>query len=741
MAGQNRSCRTSPGLDIGSAEHLGAAVLLVDDDPSDQQLLSRLRADPLTEVLELRQEMRRQLERLLPSPTTVELAEPARWVFYPWRRTLVSVPGPVSFRRLRLDRNRNKISAAEQTRLSELKIGVVGLSVGHAIAYTLAIEGLCGELRLADFDTIELSNLNRIPASILDIGVNKAVVAARRIAEIDPYLAVSTVTAGLTEKNISSFLDGLDLVIEECDSLDIKVRVREAARARGIAVLMDTSDRGLFDVERFDFEPDRPLFHGLLGAVGPSSLAGLATRDKAPHVMRILQAADLSARMAASMVEIGSTVTSWPQLGGDVALGAAIVAAAVRRFGRDDHLPSGRIRVDLDRALDQLGAVAFDDALAEYERPGRHQDPADLTFHLPQDPLAAVVHAIRLAPSGGNSQPWDILAIPGRVDIRLAMERSSAMDVGHRGSYVAIGAAGFNARVAAAEFVSAAVITEFPDDRESDIVLSIDLEHRQLIDRPLSALYPSMISRITNRNTGRRGPISVSVGQELRAAARAEGASVQLITESGPMAELADILAESDRIRYLTPLLHREMMSELKWPGRDRLDTGIDVRTLGLDPVDLAKLQVASRADVMTLLASWGGGRALGDSTRDRVIASSGLAIVTVHGDSAPAYLRGGAAAERVWVAAAGRNLDVQPMSPVFLYARNDSDLRGLSNDFTAELAVLQQRFNRLLALRADEAPVLVLRFSHDAGPVPRSGRLPMSDVITAPMPLAGVSP
>ena len=63
-----------------------------------------------------------------------------------------------------------------------LTIGIVGLSVGHAIAHTLALEGMCGRLRLADNDRIELSNLNRIPATVLDIGINKAVVAARRIA-------------------------------------------------------------------------------------------------------------------------------------------------------------------------------------------------------------------------------------------------------------------------------------------------------------------------------------------------------------------------------------------------------------------------------------------------------------------------------------------------------------------------------------------------------------------------------
>ena len=97
----------------------------------------------------------------------------------------MGVLGPLGFRTLRLDRNRNLITADEQRRLGGLRIGVAGLSVGHVIAHTLVAEGLCGEIRLADFDTLELSNLNRIPATILDLGENKAVLAARRIAELE----------------------------------------------------------------------------------------------------------------------------------------------------------------------------------------------------------------------------------------------------------------------------------------------------------------------------------------------------------------------------------------------------------------------------------------------------------------------------------------------------------------------------------------------------------------------------
>lgn len=64
------------------------------------------------------------------------------------------MPGPVGFRRLRFDRNRNKITSAEQNQFTVLTVGIVGLSVGHSIAHTLALEGLCGRLRLADNDNL-----------------------------------------------------------------------------------------------------------------------------------------------------------------------------------------------------------------------------------------------------------------------------------------------------------------------------------------------------------------------------------------------------------------------------------------------------------------------------------------------------------------------------------------------------------------------------------------------------------
>ena len=189
------------------------------------------------------------------------------WVFYPWSRRLVHVlPAPLH-RELRFDRNRYAITVDEQRRLAGLCVAVAGLSVGRAVVSTMAHEGIGGELRLADFDVLDLSNLNRVTGGVADVGVNKVVLAAREVAELDPYVRVVTYPGGVDETTIADFVAGVDVIVDECDDLEMKVRLREHARAARRPVVMATSHRGMLDVERFDLEPERPPFHGLLGDV------------------------------------------------------------------------------------------------------------------------------------------------------------------------------------------------------------------------------------------------------------------------------------------------------------------------------------------------------------------------------------------------------------------------------------------------------------------------------------------
>src|SRR5262249_23379014 len=134
---------------------------------------------------------------------------------------------------LRTSRNRNKITRDEQTRLAGLTLGIAGLSVGQSTAITLALEGIGGRFRLADFDTLSLSNMNRLRAGVHQIGVKKTSIVAQAIFEINPYARIEIFDQGITDETLPPFFgDGgtpLDLLFEECDDLRMKFKLREEA--------------------------------------------------------------------------------------------------------------------------------------------------------------------------------------------------------------------------------------------------------------------------------------------------------------------------------------------------------------------------------------------------------------------------------------------------------------------------------------------------------------------------------
>lgn len=128
------------------------------------------------------------------------------WVYYPWSRRLVHLLPEAEFIELRTNRNYYKITPDEHQRLTTKKVGVIGLSVGQSAALTRAMERSFGEIRLADFDTLDLSNLSRLRSGVHNLGVPKVVIAARKIAEIDPFLPVRCYCEGITETNLDAFL-------------------------------------------------------------------------------------------------------------------------------------------------------------------------------------------------------------------------------------------------------------------------------------------------------------------------------------------------------------------------------------------------------------------------------------------------------------------------------------------------------------------------------------------------------
>ena len=279
-------------------------------------------------------------------------SEKGVWVAYPWRDVLMHVPSEKTYQKLRTARNRNLIHPDEQERYRKATVGIAGLSVGSAALATLVATGGPKHLRLADPDIVEITNLNRIRATLLDVGANKTVVAARAAWELDPFLHIAMHEQGLARETLPRFAKGLDVFVDEMDTIEMKFLAREVCRALRIPVVMatDNGDSIILDVERFDREPKHPLFHGRVHI----SSEEMRTMTRAMFIKlsnEIIDPTVFTMRQQASIMEIGKSLAGVPQLGTAATLAGVAVAYATRRIVAGQDMPSGRYTMGCDLSL------------------------------------------------------------------------------------------------------------------------------------------------------------------------------------------------------------------------------------------------------------------------------------------------------------------------------------------------------------------------------------------------------
>lgn len=271
-------------------------------------------------------------------------------VWYPWRKRALMVLEEAEFKAVRTNRNQRKIRPEEQEKLAGKAVGIVGLSVGRSIAMALAMERIVGKLHLADDDTIELSNLNRMTCSLFELGMPKWMSTARTIAELDPYLEVEVWPEGFRADVMSDFMEGMDLVVDACDGPQAKAWLRLGARDRRLPLLMETNDRGLLDVERYDWEDTQDFLHGRVTAEQLSELVQQASWSP-EWLDAFVDLSAISDRAQESLPEVGKTLAGWPQLHSDVALGSGAAASIIRRILLGEAVADQRLRFDLHEQL------------------------------------------------------------------------------------------------------------------------------------------------------------------------------------------------------------------------------------------------------------------------------------------------------------------------------------------------------------------------------------------------------
>ncbi len=285
------------------------------------------------------------------------------WVFYPWSGTLVHFPERDDLRRLRGSRNRNLINDDERTSLvSDKTVLVAGLSVGSNIVDSLLMQGIGSKYILVDMDQLDPTNLNRIRASYDQLGIHKVDVVSKKISELDPFIEQIHYKEGLNEKNLDEIIEhhSPDIIVDEMDSLRMKIVLRLQARKQGIAVLMATDDGDdiILDIERYDRDSDQPILHGLLPdqIIDKIIEGGQMSRSQSGAIIGkyFVGLENVPVRMIESLLEVGKTLPSWPQLGGAAVLSGLYVAYAARKILLDQPINSGRFLMGPE---DQLNPI------------------------------------------------------------------------------------------------------------------------------------------------------------------------------------------------------------------------------------------------------------------------------------------------------------------------------------------------------------------------------------------------
>ncbi len=122
-----------------------------------------------------------------------------------------------------------EIDVPGQQRLIDASVAIFGLGgLGSPVALYLAAAGV-GHLELIDFDTVELSNLQRqVVHATADLGRPKVESARDHLLALNPEITVATTSAVLEGKALDALVGRVDLVVDCTDNFPTRFGLNAA---------------------------------------------------------------------------------------------------------------------------------------------------------------------------------------------------------------------------------------------------------------------------------------------------------------------------------------------------------------------------------------------------------------------------------------------------------------------------------------------------------------------------------
>jgi adenylyltransferase/sulfurtransferase len=150
-----------------------------------------------------------------------------------------------------------------------LVVGAGGL--GSPIALYLAAAGV-GRITLCDFDVVDPSNLQRqVLFGSDDVGREKVAVAAERLRDLNPHVAIEAVPDRVSSANVRSLVRNADVVLDGSDNFTTRYLVSDACVLEGTPYVYGSIYR--FDGQVSVFHPPAgPCYRCLFPEPPPDAL-------------------------------------------------------------------------------------------------------------------------------------------------------------------------------------------------------------------------------------------------------------------------------------------------------------------------------------------------------------------------------------------------------------------------------------------------------------------------------------
>jgi molybdopterin/thiamine biosynthesis adenylyltransferase len=144
----------------------------------------------------------------------------------------------------RTDRNLGWITEEEQGLLRRSTVCVAGCGGMGGVAAELLLRAGIGEVRIADLEIFDSSNIHRqVAAGIDTVGASKAFATARHLRSIIDDTTLVVYPQGIVSSTAAPFVEGADLVLDEVEAWAIAARIalHREARHRGVPVMNGNS--------------------------------------------------------------------------------------------------------------------------------------------------------------------------------------------------------------------------------------------------------------------------------------------------------------------------------------------------------------------------------------------------------------------------------------------------------------------------------------------------------------------